>query len=116
MQSTGKKRKNDEIQHVNTEGTKAALSKHLPIIMCIGLVEYTDEEYTLKMETMKHPETLVRFRDTMRMRALRERCDGNVHRGDLHSQVVTQLSALSYSEWLNGNTAIMRKAQRHLTI
>lgn len=75
-QSFRKKRKCDEVQNANTESAKAAPSQHLPIIMCIGMVEYTDEEYFLKMETMKHPETLVRFRDTMRLRALRKLCDG----------------------------------------
>ena len=28
---------------------------HLPIIMCIGMVEYTDDEYSCKVETMDQP-------------------------------------------------------------
>ena len=50
----------------------SALAHHLPIILCVGMVGYSDEEYTHKIKTMKHPEVLVRFRDTMRLRALRQ--------------------------------------------
>ena len=59
-----------------SEESELSAGSSLPIVMCVGMVEYSEQEFNLKRTKDRNPERLARFRDTLRLRALRKKYVG----------------------------------------